>query len=69
MNVFPKYKVIDPYNYDRIIHNKKKIMLGEKIYSRSDKWKVSFDFEDKTLCNSLNTLKVKHLSSYLFCSW
>ena len=23
----------------------------------------------KNLCNSLNTLKVKHLASYLFCSW
>ena len=28
----------------------------------------AFDFEDKNLCNSLNTLKVKHLASYLFCS-
>ena len=24
MNVIPQYKVIDPYNYDRIIHNIKK---------------------------------------------
>ena len=23
MNVVPQYKVIGPYNYDRIIHNKK----------------------------------------------
>ena len=34
----------------------------------SDKWKDAFDFEDKNLCNLLNTLKVKHLASYLFCS-
>ena len=30
MNVVPQYKVIDPYNYDRILHNKKK-MLEDKI--------------------------------------
>ena len=29
-------------------------------------WKDAFDFEDKNLCNSLNTLKVKHPASYLF---
>ena len=49
-----------------IIKNKK-IML--KTRYRSDKWKDAFDFEDKNLCNSLNNLKVKHLASYLFCSW
>ena len=32
MNVIPQYKVIGPYNYDRIIHNIKKIiMLRDKI--------------------------------------
>ena len=31
MNVVPQYKVIGPYNYDRIIHNKKQIMLRDKI--------------------------------------
>ena len=31
MNVIPQYKVIGPYNYDRIIHNLKKIMLRDKI--------------------------------------
>ena len=66
MNVIPQYKVIGPYNYDRIIHNIKKSQ--EKRY-RPDKWKDAFYFEDKNLCNSLNTLKVKHLASYLFCSW
>ena len=30
MNVVPQYKVIGPYNYDRIIHNKKN-MLRDKI--------------------------------------
>ena len=25
MNVVPQYKVIGPYNYDRIIHNKKNL--------------------------------------------
>ena len=58
MNVTPQYKVIGPYNYERIIHNIKKIMLRDKIYSRSDKWKDAFDFEDKNVCNSLNSLKV-----------
>ena len=67
MNVVPQYKVIGPYNYDRIIRNKKKIMLETRY--RSDKWKDAFDFEDKNLCNSLNNLKVKHLARYLFCSW
>ena len=63
MNVVPQHKVIGPYNYDRIIHNKKKYANGY----RSDKWKDAFDFEDKILCKSLNTLKVKHLASYQFC--
>ena len=31
MNLISQYKVIGPYNYDRIIHNIKKIMLREKI--------------------------------------
>ena len=31
MNVIPQYKVIGPYNYDRIINNIKKIMLRDKI--------------------------------------
>ena len=66
MKVVPQYKVIGPYNYDMIIHNIKN--MQETRY-RSDKWKDAFDFEDKNLCNSLNTLKVKHLASYLFFSW
>ena len=33
MNVVPQYKVIEPYNYDMIIHNKKyKIMLRDKMH-------------------------------------
>ena len=43
-------------------------MQRDKIY-RSVKWKDAFDFEDKNLRNSLNTIKVKHLASYLFGSW
>ena len=31
MNVIPQYKVIGPYNYNRIIHNIKKMMLRDKI--------------------------------------
>ena len=62
MNVIPQYKVIGPYNYDRIIHN-----IYKKYKNRPDKWKDAFDFEAKNLCNSLNTLKVKHLAR--FCSW
>ena len=70
MKVIPEYKVIGLYNYDKIIHNtEKKIMLY-----RSDKWKDAFDFKNKKMCNSLkqtfpNTLKVKHLAGYLYCSW
>ena len=30
MNVIPQYKVIGPYNYDRIIHNIKKIYAKRK---------------------------------------
>ena len=45
MNVIPQYKVIGPYNYDSIIHNKK------NYAKRQD----AFDFEDKNVCNSLNT--------------
>ena len=63
MNVIPQYKVIGPYNYDRIILNIKKLCLETRY--RSDKWKDAFDFEDKNLCNLLNTLKVKHLAMQL----
>ena len=31
MNFNPQYKVIDPYNYDRSIHNIEKNMLRDKI--------------------------------------
>ena len=31
MNGIPQYKVIGPYNYDRVIHNIKKNMLRDKI--------------------------------------
>ena len=51
MTVIPQYKVIGPYNYDRIIHNIKKKFANSRC--RSDKWKDAFDFEDKNLCNSL----------------
>ena len=67
MNVVPQYKVIGPNNYDRIIHNKKLKNYAKK--QDIGQWKDAFDFEDKNLCNSLNNLKVKHLASYLFCSW
>ena len=67
MNVVPKYKVIGPYNYDRIIHNKKFAKRQDIVFSY--KWKDAFDFEDKNLFDSLNTLKVKHVVSYLFCAW
>ena len=68
MNVVPQYKVIGPYNYDRIVHNKKKSAKRQDIVF-SCKSKDAFDFEDKNLFDSLNTLKVKHVVSYLFCSW
>ena len=31
MKFIPQYKVIGPYNYDRIIHN-----IGKKYYKRQD---------------------------------
>ena len=31
MNVVPQYKVIGPYNYDRIIHNKKNYAKRQDI--------------------------------------
>ena len=31
MKFIPQYKVIAPYNYDRIIHNIEKIILRDKI--------------------------------------
>ena len=64
MKVIPQYKVIDPYNYGRIIRN-----IGNKYAKRqdfrSDKWKDVFEFKNKNLCNSLkwtfpNTLKEKN---------
>ena len=67
MNVIKQYKVIGPFNYDRIIDNIKKNYAKGQLRYRSDKWKDAFDFEDKNLCNSLHTLKVKHLASYMFC--
>ena len=40
MNVVPQYKVIGPYIYDRIIHNK----FFFKCAKRQDKWKDAFAF-------------------------
>ena len=31
MNVVPQYKVIGPYNYDRILHNKKNMLRENKV--------------------------------------
>ena len=41
MNVVPQYKVIGPYNYDTIIHNKKN--ANRQDIGR-DKWKDAFNF-------------------------
>ena len=62
MNVVPQYKVIGPY--DRIIHNKKNYAKRPDIGQTSEKMHA-FDFEAKNLCNSLNTLKVRHRSCQL----
>ena len=37
MNVVPQYKVIGPYNYDRIIHNKKIYAQRQDIRQTSGK--------------------------------
>ena len=52
MKVIPKYKVIGPYNYDRIICKIEKKLCSETRY-RSDKLKDAFDFKNKKLRNSL----------------
>ena len=67
MKVIPQYKLIDPYNYDRIIRKIEKKLCSETRY-RSDKWKDTFDFKNKKLCNLLkstfpNAVKVKNLAS------
>ena len=45
MNFIPQYKVIGPYNYDRITHNIKKYILRDKI--GSNKWKDAFSLKIK----------------------
>ena len=50
MKVIPQYKIIGPYNYDRMIHNL------EKNYSKRQdigKQKDAVGFKNKNLCNSL----------------
>ena len=37
MNVVPQYKVIGPYNFDRIIHNKKKYAKRQDIHRSGGK--------------------------------
>ena len=37
MNVVPQYKVIGPYNYDRIIHNRKNYAKRQDIGQTSGK--------------------------------
>ena len=46
MKVIPQYKVIGPYNYDRIIHNIEKKLCYETRY-RSDKWKDTISLKIK----------------------
>ena len=46
MNFNPQYKVIGPYNYDRIIHNIEEIYAKRQAY-RSDKWKDAFSLKIK----------------------
>ena len=40
MNVVPQYKVIGPYNYDKIIHNKKNYAKKQDISHTSGKMNV-----------------------------
>ena len=72
MKAIPQCRVSFPCNYNMIIHNIEKKICEDSRYT-SDKWKYAFDFKNKNLCNSLkstfpNTLKVKHLTIYLFSS-
>ena len=67
MNVVPQYKVIGPYNYDKIIQNIK--IYAKRLDIGLTSGKMHLILKINFLCNSLNTLKVKQLASYLFCSW
>ena len=48
MNFNPLYKVIGPYNYDRIIHN-----IEKNYAERQDIGQTNANFKNKNLCNSL----------------
>ena len=72
MNVIPQYKVIIPYNYDRIIHNKKNYAKRQDIGQTSGNMHLILKIKMYVICyseRSQNSLKVKHLASYLYCSW
>ena len=47
MKFIPQYKVICPYNYDRIIHNVEKNYAKRQDIDRSDKWKDAFSLNLK----------------------
>ena len=47
MKVIPQYKVIGPYNYDRIMHNRENIKAERQDIYRSDKWKDAFSLKIK----------------------
>ena len=52
MNVIPQYKVLGPYNYDRIIHYIKKYAKRQDIGQTSGKMHLILKM--KKLCNSLS---------------
>ena len=71
MKNIPQYRASFPNNYNRIIHYIKKNYAKTQDIGQT-KWKDAFDFKNKKkICNLLkstflNTLKVKHLSIYLY---
>ena len=50
MNVAPQYKVIGPYNYDRIIHNIKKYAKRQHIGQTSGKMHLILKIQICEIC-------------------
>ena len=53
MKVIRQYKVIGPYNYDRIIHNIEKISAKRQHIGQTKGKRDAFSLKNKILCNSL----------------
>ena len=70
MKAIGQYKVSFPYNYNRIIHHVEKNYAKRQDIGQTN-GKMHLILKIKTSCNSLkssfpNSLKVKHLTIYLY---